>query len=188
MSNSSNVITCPFTIVIDSREQLPWHFDSLQAGGKRVIVPTERATLLTGDYSIRGFENEVAIERKSVPDFYNSITSGRRRLEAEFQRMESMKLTAIIVEGRLDSVLEPGFHGRRINPQAILATIASWTVKYQPRWFFSPTRELAERLAFALLEKFHRKTMTNEKTPDGTISGVNDEMRGDATNGHDNAF
>ena len=153
---AGKAVTAPFTVVIDNREQIPWPFDAITADGNRVIVPVERGTLQSGDYSIKGLETVVAIERKSVSDFYGSITSGRTRLEAEFQRMESMQFSAIIVEDRLESVLDPGFHGSRVNPNAIRATVASWSVKYKTRWFFVPSRTQAERLAFELLSKFHK--------------------------------
>lgn len=130
-------VTAPFTVVVDSREQLPWSFEGVRIGGKPVIVPVERGTLASGDYTIKGLESAVTIKRKSVADFYGSITSGRSRLEAEFQRMDSMQFSAIVVEGRLDAVLDPGFYGRRVSPNAIRATVASWSVKYKTRWFFA---------------------------------------------------
>jgi ERCC4-type nuclease len=153
---AGKAVTAPFIVVADSREQLPWLFNAISAGGKAVIVPVERGTLQSGDYSIKGLENVVAIERKSVSDFYGSITTGRTRLEAEFQRMEAMQFSAIIVEDRFESVLDPGFHGSRVNPNAVRATVASWSVKYKTRWFFVPSRTQAERLAFELLSKFYK--------------------------------
>ena len=70
--------------------------------------------------------------------------------------MEAMAFSAIVVEGRLESVLEPGFHGSRVNPNAIRATVASWSVKYKTRWFFASSRDQAERLTFELLAKFYK--------------------------------
>lgn len=167
--DATKTITAPFAVIVDSREQLPWRFEGIQSGGKAVAVPVERGTLQSGDYSIKGYENAVAIERKSVADFYGSITTGRSRLEVEFQRMETMTFSAIVVEGRLDDVLEPGFHGRRVSPNSIRATIASWSVKYKTRWFFLPSREQAERLAFELLEKFHRYQSRQSQEGDGPV-------------------
>ena len=163
-----NPMTAPFVVVIDTREQLPYTFKNIEVGGKRLNVPTERGTLASGDYSIKGFENLITIERKSVCDFYGSITTGRERLKAEFERMESMQFSAIVVEGRLETVLDSLFHGRRVNPNAIRATVASWSVKYQTRWFFSTSREQGERLVFELLEKFYRyQAIENKKIAPG---------------------
>ncbi len=46
------------TIAVDSREQLALDF----------TLPTTRATLSTGDYSILNLEELVTVERKSLPD------------------------------------------------------------------------------------------------------------------------
>ena len=163
---------CPFTVVVDSREQLPYRFEGICQAGRKIIVPVERGTLVSGDYAIKGLEDRATIERKSVADFYGSITFGRDRLKAEFERMNEMTYSAIVIEGRLDQVLEPGFHGRRIKPQSIRATVASWSVKYATQWFFLPSREQAERMTFELLEKFHRMMRKNENAPDTAISGA----------------
>jgi ERCC4-type nuclease len=45
-------------ILIDTREQIPFNFS-------RYGVQTETDALPVGDYSIPGFEDRVAIERKS---------------------------------------------------------------------------------------------------------------------------
>ncbi len=46
------------TIIIDTREQVPLSFS----------LPTERGSLVTGDYSIAGLKRFIAIERKSPDD------------------------------------------------------------------------------------------------------------------------
>jgi ERCC4-type nuclease len=169
--DSAKTITAPFTLLVDTREQLPYTFDNIEVGGKRVIVPVERGTLASGDYSIKGLENLVAVERKAVADFYGSITSGRERLEAEFMRMESMEFSAIVIEGRFETVLDSLFHGRRVSPNAIRATVASWSIKFKTRWFFSTSRDQAERLTLELLEKFYRH-YTKNNAPETAITGA----------------
>ena len=70
-------------IIIDTREQLPFfvspHWDEK-------ITKTVKG-LTSGDYSLIGFENVVAIERKSLADLYSSLTNDRKRFEREFQRL-----------------------------------------------------------------------------------------------------
>ena len=46
-------------IIIDSREQIPYEFEGSQVG-----------TLKSGDYSLDGFQDRVAVERKSKADLY----------------------------------------------------------------------------------------------------------------------
>ena len=47
-----------FRIVIDSREKEPYTF----------ACEVQKAKLEAGDYSVQGFEQHVAVERKSLPD------------------------------------------------------------------------------------------------------------------------
>lgn len=61
--------TDPFTIIVDTREQMPWEFG---------LHATSREKLDTGDYSMKGFEHLLAIERKrSVSEIANNITENR---------------------------------------------------------------------------------------------------------------
>ena len=60
--------------IIDSREQLPLDLAPLQT------VP---GTLTTGDYSVKGLESIVAIERKSLSDLLSCIGTSRERFDKE---------------------------------------------------------------------------------------------------------
>ena len=60
------------TAVVDTREQRPLDLTPLKS------VP---GTLATGDYSVRGLEHVVAIERKSLDDLLGCIGRDRARFE-----------------------------------------------------------------------------------------------------------
>lgn len=64
-------------------------------------MPVERATLREGDYSARGLEGRVAIERKSVSDLVGSLTHGRERFVRELERLATYDFKAIVIEGSL---------------------------------------------------------------------------------------
>ena len=64
------------TALVDSREQTPLDLSPLAV---------EVATLPTGDYSVRGLEHIVVIERKSLPDLLAVIGRDRRRFDREVQ-------------------------------------------------------------------------------------------------------
>ncbi len=66
-------------ITVDSREQHPYDFQGITAAGRPVEVTTITAGLKSGDYSIAGYEDAVAVERKSLSDLYGTLTSGRDR-------------------------------------------------------------------------------------------------------------
>lgn len=81
------------TIVYDTREQKPWLFLS-----KR--WPMKRKHLKVGDYSVEGFEDKIAIEKKSgINELLSNLTGKERpRFERFLKRMSKYPIKAIIVE------------------------------------------------------------------------------------------
>lgn len=127
-------ITCPYTVLIDTREQSPWLFTGLHAnasrGSRPLVVPVQRQCLGNGlgDYSILGHEPQripgpgdastaavprISIERKSVADCIGTILGfgdgHRERFEAELRNLAEIVATGgsacVIVEGSLRDVL-----------------------------------------------------------------------------------
>lgn len=134
----------PLVIVIDSREQQPYEFTGAVVG-----------CLASGDYSIVGYENRVAIERKSLADAYGSLGRGRERFERELQRLAKLDYAAIVIESTLEEFLtSPAFS--QMNPKAAVNSILAWSVKYRVCVFFAGSRPLAKALTYRLLEKFLR--------------------------------
>ncbi|MBI2068965.1 MAG: hypothetical protein HYT79_00040 [Elusimicrobia bacterium] len=131
-----------FTIVVDSREKLPYEYPGAVC-----------KALACGDYSILGYENHVAIERKTHEDAYSSLGSGRERFERELKRLASLDYAAIVVESTLDGFLKaPAF--TRMNPKAAVNSIIAWSVKYKVCVFFAGSRDMGRALTYRLLEKF----------------------------------
>jgi len=135
------------TIVVDTREQLPWEFRS----------PAETMTLKSGDYSLleeeteRALEHLVAIERKSLSDFLGSITSGRERFEREMERLHAgCEWPWLIVESTLTQIAA-GEYRSDVSPKAVFGTIESWMSKYKVRWIFSGDRNRAQVVAESIL-------------------------------------
>ena len=91
-------------VLIDTREQKPLAFSHL---------PSEPATLHTGDYSVRGLEESFSVERKSLADLAGSLTRERARFMRELHRLrgyqssylliigDDMELSRLIKQGRL---------------------------------------------------------------------------------------
>ena len=131
------------TILVDTREQQPYLFKSYPCW-------IEKTGLKTGDYTIKGFESEVAVERKSKKDLYTSFSAGRRRVENEFQRLSEMKFTALVIEAPWEDIETPPERSR-MNPDAIRNTIFSWSQKYNVTPILASDRREAERLTFEFL-------------------------------------
>ena len=67
-----------FIALVDSREQTPLDLQPLQV---------EKTTLTTGDYSLKGLQDQVAIERKSRDDLLMCVGRERERFEREAKRL-----------------------------------------------------------------------------------------------------
>lgn len=157
---SDDFIVSPFTVVIDTREQAPYSFDSIRSNASDGHVPTavrtENATLATGDYSIQGLESQVAIERKSHEDLVSSVSHGRRRFEAEFYRMSHMTYAAVVVEASVGDVLHRPLRHSKVPAKAVIRTAISWSIRHGVHWWFAPSRAHAETFVYRVLEQYWR--------------------------------
>lgn len=110
-----------FTILVDSREQQPLKFSA--------EARIEVRGLTLGDYSVRGLERFITVERKSVDDLLLSLTQERQRFEREISLMRSIPFRSLVVEGVLADILS-GRYRSRATPRSVLASLASWSGKY----------------------------------------------------------
>jgi ERCC4-type nuclease len=132
-----------FVILIDTREQRPLCFSG---------APTRVATLATGDYSIDGGADLVAIERKSLPDLFACIAGQRDRFERELERLAALRYGALVIEATLADVLA-GCPQSRVHPASAFGSLMSWSVKGRLPIFFCGNRIAAALTVSKLLEK-----------------------------------
>ncbi len=136
-------------IIIDSREQNPYTFTKQQYNG----AITTQATLQTGDYSLAGLENLIALERKSLDDLTGTLTTGRERFIRECERGAGLEYFGLIIEASLDDIKNHNYRSK-MTPQSLLQSLASFSVKYGLHIHFTGSREGGEYLTYSLLEKF----------------------------------
>lgn len=150
-----------FTILRDNNEQAPWTFDGLRHDAsdkyRPMVVSIEVVSLYTGDYSLKGYENDFTIERKSVPDLFGTLSKGRQRFEDEHERMRAMILgggfSCVIIEGDLDhSLSNPP---SQLNPKTVHRTFIQWNLKYRVPWYWCGSRRAAEVTALRLMQAFN---------------------------------
>lgn len=109
-------------IGIDSREQAPLKFEHLHS---------ERMTLQTGDYSIRGLEARFMVERKGGGDMLHSLTTERARFNRELERargFEFARLLWVCSEPELDYLL----HHRKMTPASLWGSLAAIDARVMP--------------------------------------------------------
>lgn len=151
--------TFPASILIDTREQRPFAFDTIpadaEAGGGLWQVPTERHTLASGDYSLAGHELKVAVERKSLADLYSTISQGRARFVRELERLAAFDFAAVVIEADWTAIIDKPPRRSKLPPRIVYRSILAWQQRY-PRvhWWDCPSREFAEVTTFRILERF----------------------------------
>ena len=75
-------------IIVDTRETKPFEFKKHKTIDRKLDF---------GDYAVNGKENEIAVERKSLPDLIGSFVSGFDRVEREFKRAKDKNAYLIVV-------------------------------------------------------------------------------------------
>jgi DNA excision repair protein ERCC-4 len=158
-------VQAPFTVVIDSREQTPWGFtghraDAMQGGGI-LEVPTVVRGLKSGDYSLDGFEDRLAIERKSPSDLFSTLTFGRDRFERELDRLAELEFSCVVVEGNFDDLVKNPPSG--MLPRAFAGSLVALSMRYPSRWYFAGGRSFAEALTLRIFQRWHRDYLDAEK-------------------------
>lgn len=155
------VVKCPFTILVDDREGLPYSFHGIRAVGTRrrdvFEVPTRRLRLATGDYSVAGLDGHVTVERKSLGDLFGTLGQNRQRFREEHVRMAAMDCAAVIIEASLEEVLCRPPRESKLSPASVVGTWMSWTCRFGVPWFWAEDRRLAEILTFRLLSTFWKQ-------------------------------
>jgi DNA excision repair protein ERCC-4 len=131
----------PPVMIIDQREKLPFALPNSQMG-----------FLKTADYSILGFEDRIAFERKTLTDLLGCIGGSRDRFERELQRLSHIQFRGLIVEATLREVLTPPPFCH-LNPSAVLGTLVSWALRFQLPIWLAGTRSAAQSLTERLLTK-----------------------------------
>jgi len=137
-------------ILVDSREQNPFLFEGYQA------VP-ETATLTIGDYSLPGFADRVAIERKELNDLISCLMNGNReRFEKELARGRHFELFAVVVEASLADVSQ-GRYRSEMKPHSALQSIITFQVRYRVPFVWAGNRAGAEYYTYWTLAKCLRE-------------------------------
>ncbi len=145
-----------FTIIIDTREQKPWTFEHHAKANHK---------LDTGDYSIEGLENLVAIERKrNVAEFANNITE--KRFVDVVERLSKIPYAFILFEFDMDQVMSYPIGSDipkrlwdkiRISPSFLLKHIVDLQINHNIRIIFCGNSDNAEKVALSIMRRVYKE-------------------------------
>jgi len=158
-----------FKIIRDTREQKGkgWIFRaSTNCDGMEI------EKLDVGDYTVKGYEDVLMIERKTLGDLWNTLgnVESYKRFLREMERAKNHKMKYIIIEATL-AELDRGYYwyvrGKKtkskISPKNIHAKLISLQVKHNVHVVFAGRIDKARSYARLLMDKIFRYTQ------DGTL-------------------
>jgi ERCC4-type nuclease len=134
-------------IAVDTREQTRYFFDGYES---------YRTTLATGDYSLEGFENRLAVERKNHADAWAMLTDSRKRFERCLERMAVLERAAIVIESSLADFCVPPPQVKRVNAATAVGSYLSWSCKYRIPIFWAESRQWGERVTLRFLAAYYK--------------------------------
>jgi hypothetical protein len=136
-------------IIVDSREQAPFTFAHEKYAGTLV----EAGTLDTGDYSLAGLTDRVAVERKSLPDLVGCLGRERERFEREMQRAAALDAFAVVVECSWGE-LAGGHYRSQLNAHAACQSVLAFACRHRIPFLFAGSRAGAEYVCWGFLRQY----------------------------------
>jgi len=124
-------------VLIDTREKLPFQFGD--------DVDTVKTKLEVGDYSIKGLEHLVSIERKSLDDFINSTIHNKRRFTQNLMDLTRMEHKAIVVEASLRDVFMHRYKSKT-HHQVVFGMVAAISSRWKIPVFFWENHAYAQMM------------------------------------------
>jgi ERCC4-type nuclease len=126
--------------ICNSREQIPLTLEPLQV---------ETVTLTTGDYSVRGLEHVVSVERKSLSDLLGCVGQQRERFTRDLDRLRAFPHRALVIKATWNEI-QAGQWRSKVTPQSVTGSLLTWSLEGLPIWFARDHRE-AGRIASRFL-------------------------------------
>jgi ERCC4-type nuclease len=127
-----------FILVVDSREQHPL-FDPIPIG--LCII---RDAIKVGDYTVKGFENQIAIERKGESDFFGFIGRERDRTVKKLEAMSKMYFSALVIQVDEYDLYNPSIP-TKLTHEHVRGFLKSIRVKYGIHYYMNEDKESLER-------------------------------------------
>lgn len=107
-------------LIVDTREQTPLVFEHL---------PSERGTLMTGDYSVKGLHEDFSVERKSMIDLIGSLTRERERFMREMHRMRGFRYRYLLIVGTMQELYSI-FEQRQVTMRVVQNSLSSIQARF----------------------------------------------------------
>jgi ERCC4-type nuclease len=167
----SGEVLFPRAVLIDRREKAAYSFTGLRTdvrqGERPLRVLTRIVDLRSGDYSLVGLQDQIAVERKSHEDLVHTLAQQRKRFQKELERLSRMTFAAVVVEAEWSTILDHPPANSRLSPKTIFRSVIAWQQLFPAvHWWFAPGRRPAEIVTFRILEMFARRVRPSNEEGD----------------------
>lgn len=142
--------TVPMRVVCDTREQAPYSFAGASCYAGTTVEP---GSLSTGDYSLKGLEHLVAVERKSLPDFVACLGRERDRFVRELERGRGLECFAVVVEGDFASLAHHDYRGQ-LDAHSACQSVASFVARMGIPVLFAGSRAGGQYAVWSILRQY----------------------------------
>ena len=147
-----------YVVLKDTREKNGWDFDS-----SNKCLAVARWGFKTGDYTVRGLEKDLVIERKaSTGELAMNLGKKRKAFESEMERMSKFRWKYIICEFSIDDLMNfPENSGIpkknllyvRMNGRFMWKKLCEYQEKYNVEVVFSGDKQTAEERAMIIFDE-----------------------------------
>ncbi len=143
-----------FTILIDTREQIPFRFPN-----------SKTKALPYGDYTIqydnKNYIDKICIERKgNIGELFSFSGSGRERFCRELEKMQNVKYKYILIEADFMDIVNKQPYGK-LPASTVYATLCSYAIKYQITPLFCHSHINARQVLYKLFQFFVKYEILN---------------------------
>lgn len=102
-----------------------------------------------------GFEDQFAIERKQISDFYTYIGRERDRTVEKLKSLSECEFAALVIEASIDDVLQFQVFSK-VHPEVARGFLTSLNVRYGVHSYLDRSRKNIERWVLDRAIKFYR--------------------------------
>lgn len=143
-----------YIIFVDNREKKPLWTNNVFEG-----------KLDVGDYSIMGWSDMIAVERKTTADLAGTLGKGHARFKKELERASKLEYFAIVIESNLSNILSKRFQGSvhtGMKGSTIAKIIFMIHFKYGVPIFFAEDRNDAKKVITNIFDAYYKFKTVNK--------------------------
>ena len=160
-----------YKVIKDTREQDGWFFSEYDK-----CQGTELGTLHTGDYTLKGFEEVVCIERKaSTSEIAMNLGRKKKPFQKEMERMKEYPFSFLICEFDMEDILKFPKGSKvpqrarsqvRITGKYLLKSLMEFQIWYDTKILFCGNKENAFLVCNSIFKRLNELFQREDKEDD----------------------